>query len=116
MVTKTTTKKLCDICGKKAVKSLSIPIGSHLDAAGSDEIVWYDIDLCGIHLKEISHMAGFEDEVRFCKLFGARYRKTEEYPTTYERRELSRRIEMLKDIWRDMSVEDKALAKKILML
>ena len=51
-------KIYCDICGETAEVSKSYLYDRRMDAAGSMENCWYDVDLCAMHYDELTRMAG----------------------------------------------------------
>ena len=109
MVTKTTKTILCDVCGKEAKESLEFVIDRQMNAAGSIESVWYDVDLCSMHLREMTQKCctvlgiSFSDDLRTI------FRKMERY----EKMELSQHIDTMIEIWSKMSAEDRMLAMEI---
>jgi len=114
MVTKVTETKYCDICGEVAVICLDFIIDRRCDAAGSMEDVWYAVDLCALHRHEVSVRARqFVDPPsawvsisHFCR---------SRHSDRHDRRQLSDHIKMLKSIWKTMDMEDRKLARMIVM-
>ena len=107
MVKEVTEVVRCDICGDSPAKRLGFAYERRMDAAGSMENVYYDIDLCVLHKYEVHRIIGTCDQSMKQKL---------RFMSRSERWDLRLKIEGIRRAWRKMPAKEQELMKQILRL
>lgn len=105
MVTKTERTCLCDICGSENAESYSFIYDRRLDAAGSLENWYHDVDLCGGHSAELVRKYGHPKD------YGLRV--VNRADAIAYGKAVKEWAEMKESIWRKMSSEERQLALAI---
>lgn len=102
MVKEVITK--CDVCGREGAKRHSFVYDRRMDAAGSMENIYHDVDLCVIHFDELVLKFGHPREHR------------SRYQDRAAARAYGRRVKQwaeVKAVWKRMTPEERQLAISI---
>ena len=105
MVKRIVTDYICDICDKENSESHSFLYDRRMDAAGSMENEYYDVDLCPMHFSELVRKNGKPKDYRQSQVGRKRAMQYGYRVKTW--------IEMQKTIWNKMSRDERVLATKI---
>ena len=105
MAKTTVTTYSCDICNREGAKRHSFFFDRGMDAAGSMENEYYDVDLCPMHFRELARKHGTPKEYSQSRV-GRKQAMKYGYG-------VKAWIEMQKVVWRKMSNEERRLALQI---
>ncbi len=108
MVKEVTETIRCDICGVDPAERLCFAYEREMDAAGSMEDIFYDIDLCDLHWYEVHLLlVNYEQQPT---------RVSSRTMTRSSRWDLKQKIVGIRRAWRKMSADEQGLIKQILRL